>query len=150
MLCSFALRSYEKYGTRLDAASNEYVQRGVLVNYESLPGYFPLVLLPLFGVSPVPTAWQARIKVESEFYSKGRGGKKVFRGDSEDKDGRATEDIQKYADLILQPSYDELNRKAVEAFKSVAPHLHSRYATVNSKNASLQFSWSTLSSLTGN
>lgn len=124
MLSSFALRSFEKYGTRLDAASHEYVQRGVLVNYESLPGYVPLVLLPLFGVRPVPTAWLARIKAESEYYSKGRGGKKVFRGDSEDKDGRATEGIQKYADLILQPSYEELNRRAVEALKSVAPELY--------------------------
>ena len=126
MLCSFALRSFEKYGTRLDAASNEYIQRGVLVNYESLPGYVPLVLLPLFGVSPVPTAWLTRIKAESEYYSKGRGGKRtqVFRGDSEDKDGRATEGIQKYADLILQPSYEELNRRAVEALKSVAPELY--------------------------
>jgi len=145
MLCSYALRSFEKYGTRLDAASHEYVQRGVLVNYESLPGYVPLVLLPLFGVRPVPTAWLVRIKAESEYYSKGRGGKRmqqVFRGDSEDKDGRATESIRKYADLILLPSYEELNRKAVEALKSVAPELYARVVQQDqSPSGSSAFNW---------
>ena len=145
MLCSYALRSFEKYGTRLDDASHEYVQRGVLVNYESLPGYVPLVLLPLFGVRPVPTAWLVRIKAESEYYSKGRGGKRmqqVFRGDSEDKDGRATEGIQKYADLILQPSYEELNRKAVEALKNVAPELYARVVQQDqSPSGSSAFNW---------
>ena len=150
MLCSFALRSFEKYGTRLDAASNEYIQRGVLVNYESLPGYVPLVLLPLFGVSPVPTAWLTRIKAESEYYSKGRGGKRtqVFRGDSEDKDGRATEGIQKYADLILQPSYEELNRRAVEALKSVAPELYASAVQQDlSPPGSSAFNWKLLGEL---
>lgn len=150
MLCSFALRSFEKYGTRLDAASNEYIQRGVLVNYESLPGYVPLVLLPLFGVSPVPTAWLTRIKAESEYYSKGRGGKRtqVFRGDSEDKDGRATEGIQKYADLILQPSYEELNRRAVEALKSVAPELYASAVQQDlSPPGSSAFNWKLLGQL---
>jgi len=126
MLCSFALRSYEKYGTRLDPTTNEFIQRGLLVNYDSLPGYFPQVLLPLFGISPVPNQWIAKIKQESEFYSKSRGSASMFKGDSKDKDERATDAIQKYADSILQPTYELLNKKALEGIHAISPLLTQR------------------------
>lgn len=64
----------------------QVVQRGVFIPYDSLPGFVPQVLLPLFGIAPLPVRWLAKITEESNFYSKSRGPKiRVFEGDSKDK-----------------------------------------------------------------
>ena len=62
------------------------VQRGVLIPYDSLPGFVPQILLPLFRINPLPPSWLQKITEESNFYSKSRGAKiRVFEGDSKDK-----------------------------------------------------------------
>jgi hypothetical protein len=122
MLCNYAVRNFEKYGTRVDPVSKELVQRGLLINYDSLPGYVPQVLLPLFGIDPLPAAWLLKLTEESNFYSKSRGTKlRTFKSDSEDKDSRATEAIENFADKILAPTYKVLEEKALQGLNSVAP-----------------------------
>jgi hypothetical protein len=49
MLCNSALRAYEKYGVVAVNNTGVLHQRGLLVNYESLPGAIPKVMLPMFG-----------------------------------------------------------------------------------------------------
>lgn len=96
MLCDFALQAYEKYGkTAADAAAGSPPrQRGLLVNYDLLPGAVPKLLLPLFGQAVSPT-WLEKLHAESKQYSKGRGsGFRLFFGDSKDKEMRATAAIQ--------------------------------------------------------
>lgn len=119
MLCESALDAYENYGTRFDEAGN-VIQRGLLVNYDSLPGFMPKIMLPLFGSTP-DNRWLANIKEESSQYSKSRNPDKTFTGDSADKDQRATENIQLYSEKILQPTYERLNAKAEDGLKRFSP-----------------------------
>ena len=94
MLCDFALQAYEKYGKTSEAAGSPGRQRGLLVNYDLLPGAVPKLLLPLFGQKVTPT-WLEKLHAESKQYSKGRGsGFRLFFGDSKDKEMRATAAIQ--------------------------------------------------------
>jgi hypothetical protein len=117
MLCNYAIRNYEKHGTRLDPSTKELVPRGLLINYDALPGYVPQILLPHFGIDPLPAAWLLKVTEESNFYSKSRGTKaKAFSGDSHDKDSRATKAIQEFAEKILAPTYrtlEQLGRKSI-------------------------------------
>lgn len=48
MLCSHAMEAYSKYNT-MDW-NGKTLQRAFLVNYESLPGIIPHLILPMFGV----------------------------------------------------------------------------------------------------
>lgn len=124
MLCQFALDSYEKYGTWTDVTSGEKKQRGWLLNYDSLPGSIPNVLLPLFGVEHISKSWLDKITVESKQYSKSRGSSyRLFFGDSQDKDERATENIRLYANEILNPTFEVLNQKSKEAIQLFKPDL---------------------------
>lgn len=120
MLCNSALRAYSKYGTRPGSAGEGPQQRGFLVNYESLPGVVPLVLLPLFGVQPT-AEWLEKMKSESGFYSKGREKERIFKGDSQDKDERATQAIQKYAKEILLTTFDKLTEASIDALQRFSP-----------------------------
>jgi hypothetical protein len=86
-------------------------QRGALINYDSIPGIFPKIILPLFQVN-LTSKWLKKMTEESAQYSKSRTVGKEFSGDSEDKDERATEEIVHWADKILQPSYDVMDRNA--------------------------------------
>ncbi len=122
MLCSSALRAYEKYPTM--QVKGEARQRGLLINYDSLPGSIPSALLPLFNV-PLTQSWLEKMNEESNQYSKSRTGHKSFTGDSADKDNRATEQIQEFAQSILGETYDTLNEKALDGFKNLLPELHS-------------------------
>lgn len=122
MLCSSALLAYEKYGVKT-AADGTVVQHGMLINYDALPGIVPRAVLPMFGVNPYP-AWLAKMEQESKQYSKGRGKSKVFEGDSADKDERATKAIQKYANAILQPTFEKLVAISEESLKAAAPKEH--------------------------
>ena len=120
MLCNSALHAYEKFGVRTDSAGT-VTQRGLLVNYEALPGIVPRAILPMFGVDPYP-GWLTKMEQESKQYSKGRGGNtKIFKGDSQDKDERATRAIQKYAKAILEPTYTKLLTASEESLKGAAP-----------------------------
>jgi hypothetical protein len=93
MLCGFALQAYEKYGKFSDATGSTR-QRGLLVNYDLLPGAVPKLLLPLFG-QHVTATWLEKLHAESKLYSKGRGSSfRLFFGDSKDKEMRATAAIQ--------------------------------------------------------
>ena len=94
MLCNFALNAYEKYGTYTDESGRKR-QRGILLNYDLLPGAVPKLLLPLFGINKITATWLGKIQSESKQYSKGRGsGFRLFFGDSKDKEMRATSAIQ--------------------------------------------------------
>jgi len=142
MLCNSALRAYEKYGVRA-GAGGEVVQRGLLVNYESLPGIVPRAVLPMFGVEPYP-AWLANMEDTSKQYSKGRGGSKVFKGDSKDKDERATSDIQTYAKKILEPTYSKLLALSEESVKAVAPK---EYALLPAAESGVGKDWKPLAKI---
>lgn len=119
MLCQFAIDAYDKYSTMVDGSGNT-VQRGMLVNYDSLPGFMPKTILPLFHSLP-DNMWLRKIEEESRQYSKSRGPSRGFSGDSQDKDERATENIQLYANKILMPTYELLNSKAEAGFKYFQP-----------------------------
>lgn len=143
MLCNYAIRNFEKFGTRVDPQTKELVPRGLLVNYDALPGYVPRILLPHFGIDPLPPSWLAKITEESNYYSKGRGSKaRAFTGDSADKDSRATDAIQEYAEKILAPTYATLEQLGR---KSVPPSALATVLRENSLPVDADFSWKLLS-----
>jgi hypothetical protein len=98
-------------------------QRGFLVDYATLPGLLPRLLLQAFGIPPSPS-WVAQMEYESQQYSKGarRNSKSgVFSGDSEDKEKRATDEIEKWGEAILLPTTAKLltaSRATVESIRS--------------------------------
>lgn len=126
MLCSHAISAYNQYGTMTSSLSSAAEGRdgqrvrGLLINYESLPGIVPRLLLPLFGVLPDDN-WLEKMKAEGSFYSKGRGQERKFGGDSADKENRATDAIEKWAELILAPRYAELQQHSEQAVQQIAP-----------------------------
>jgi hypothetical protein len=77
-------------------------------------GAIPRVMLPMFGVF-VDSYWLAKMSEVTSFYSKGRKQKREFTGDSHDKDKRSTTEIQKYAKLILSPTFTTLENAYVDA-----------------------------------
>ena len=100
-------------------------QRGMLLNYDSLPGSVPRLLLPLFGVDAIGRQWLDKIGKEAKQYSKARGGGyRLFFGDSKDKDDRATDNIKLYADKILRPTYDKMDELSRSAVQSMRPLLY--------------------------
>jgi hypothetical protein len=119
MLCNRAINAYTKYGK-----TSSGKQRGLLINYESLPGYIPRVVLPFLFGSNINRKWLAKMESESKHYSKSRGSRfRLFFSDSKDKDERATEQIQTFADKILTPTYLKLNQYSFEGFQAVASSL---------------------------
>lgn len=120
MLCESALDSYDKYG--VTASEEGHVkQRGIMINYESLPGIIPRVVLPLFGAEPT-AAWLQKMSKESQQYSKGRtSGSRIFTGDSKDKETHATTTIARFAKNILDPSYERLVKISEESLRAIRP-----------------------------
>jgi hypothetical protein len=110
MLCEFALEAFSKFN-----ATAEGSQRALFLNYDSLPGVVPRVLLPFFGV--VPLEFQiSKMEEEAKHYSKSRNSAfRLFFGDSADKEKRATKSIKQFADTILMQSFNKLNHFAVQA-----------------------------------
>ena len=138
MLCSSAVRAYESYGRYNDTGT----QRGFLVNYDSLPGSIARLLLPSFGIEP-SEYWLTRMAVESKQYSKSRGAVPLpFTGDSEDKEERATAGIQKFAKLILDPTYDVMEKISADGLKELSPSLYTRML-VRRENG-MEISWQML------
>lgn len=145
MLCVSALRAYESHGLTIDRITGEKVQHGLLINYESLPGIVATGLLPLFGVYP-SDEWVAKMKIESQQYSKSRTPHQTFEGDSKDKEERATESIVLYADKILQPTYKRMNSLSVEIMKGVFPELYSKIASTSNvgEEDAVEVNWKAL------
>jgi hypothetical protein len=138
MLCNNAIRAYKEYGTY-----NDSQQRGFLVNYDSLPGSIPRVLLPSFGVEP-SDYWLSKMAVESKSYSKGRNVPKLFFGDSEDKEERATAAIQQFSNSILQSSYEEMAAISTAALKSLSSTLFEKIVIKSASGATLDINWKSL------
>lgn len=121
MLCNHAINAYNEFGLyELKIGEEKQRQRGMLVNYESLPGLVARVLLPMFNVEQ-STRWLAKMIVESGQYSKGHGKTKTFTADSEDKDERATHNIQKYSELLLLPTFKIMIEKSLESINRASP-----------------------------
>lgn len=111
MLCENAIGAYEKFGTFSDNR-----QRGLFINYESLPGVISILLLPIFGIKPTKH-WLLKMKSESTNYSKGKLTTTAFTGDSEDKESHATDAIKSFADLLLNPSFLQMENISVNVIK---------------------------------
>jgi hypothetical protein len=135
MLCNAALRAYERYGIVTSNSTGKSTQHGMLLNYDSLPGIVPSALLPLFGVYP-SDSWVAKMKVESTQYSKSRSSNKLFTGDSQDKEQRATENIVIFSQKILQPTFERMNDISLGIMKTVFPHLYSHMVNPDTGAAS--------------
>ena len=138
MLCSSAVRAYKAFGRYNDTGT----QRGFLVNYDSLPGSIARLLLPSFGIEP-SEYWLTRMAVESKQYSKSRGAVPLpFTGDSEDKEERATAGIQKFAKLILDPTYDVMEKISSDSLKELSPTLFTRMSV--RRESGMEISWQML------
>lgn len=118
MLCFNALRAYEQFSILADGK-----QRGILINYDSLPGIIPRIVLPFLGIVPGPSWILSMLKI-SQNYSKGKGSSKTFIEDSKDKEVRATAAIKKYADSILGDSYTRLESYGLKALQVIGVNLN--------------------------
>lgn len=144
MLCEHALEAFEQYGVFKEDATATHTAtlnqgfikagkladgitvgapRGMLVNYETLPGFVPTILPALFGVDVDPV-WMRNMKNEASEYSKSssknflKAGK--FSGDSKLKEERASDIVEKYANSILGPSYKkmlEISERVISTMK---------------------------------
>jgi hypothetical protein len=105
--------------------NGKIVQRGLLINYDSLPGIIPRVFLSMAGIEP-SDSWLKAMSIESTFYSKGRRRpeKITFKGDSEDKEERSTRSIQQYSKSILEPSFERMKVLSLDALQVVSPDLY--------------------------
>jgi len=147
MLCNSAIASFEYAGMFKGGR-----QRGMLVNYESLPGAVPRALLPMFGVETVSSDWLSRMAVESKSYSKSRPTKRKgsssdhsFSGDSIDKEARSTQDIRKYAKLVLMPTFEKQARLSQHALQNVMTP--SDYKAISSDDDAGSVNWRKLSTI---
>ncbi len=117
MLCNKAINAYLKYNT----AKSANRQRGLLINYESMPGVIPKLVVPYLFRTNLNSNWLSKMQAESKHYSKSRGSRfRLFFGDSKDKDERATKEIQTYAEKILTPTYQLLNQYSFQAMQTLA------------------------------
>lgn len=116
MLCSHAIDSYEKYSLA------EGVRRGAVIDYSSLPGSLVKIIFPLFKYSPSTAILQKIISVTGK-YSKDRkgglGGRSSksghFKGDSELKDRKASDEMRRVAEAIMLNSFSRLAVLAEES-----------------------------------
>ena len=101
--------------------------RGLLVQYDSLPGFFASVVLPqLFRIELTPS-WLSKMESEANMYSKGgkvlRGKinprEERFSGDSLEKESRATSEIILWSKLILEPTYQSMLKSSLEGLKKL-------------------------------
>eukprot|EP01039_Chlorochromonas_danica_P004418 gene4418-4839_t len=128
MLCQAALSAYGRYN------STSLGQRGLLINYDSLPGVVPKALFPLFGISAAASEhWIRRMNAESQLYSKNRADEdQPFHGDARDKESRATAEIRETADLLLQPIYETLNQLASDGYRRLKAATVTSFSSLNS------------------
>jgi hypothetical protein len=141
MLCNHALDAMKTFG-KFDSGR----QRGMLIDYDGLPGVIPRVALPLFGVKEVPGEWIRSMETETKFYSKSRKGKQnSFSGDSEDKDKRATDEIRAAAEAILVPTFEKMTQYAKKSVLAAAPSSEVSASEPVSALSAQEF-WSTFAS----
>ena len=138
MLCIHALKAHDSFGsfpsslsttsttTATSIRSSSASLRGLLINYESLPGVVPRLVLPLFGVHEISSAYLHKMEEESSYYSKGRQRVRSFSGDSADKEERATHSIQQFSKLILSSTYNQLELNSFGSISKIAPSLLTR------------------------
>ena len=119
MLCLRALQAYDAHA--VDPATKR--QRGLFMNYESLPGVITSGFLPMAHIAPSPQ-WVARIREVSSFYSKGsivrhssKAGK--FLGDSKDKDAHATKEMHLWTSRVMSDSYYRMNNESARVLRDV-------------------------------
>lgn len=146
MLCASAEKAFDKYSVYENDPSR---QRGMLINYASLPGAVPNYLLPMFGVQ-VTGIWLETMARESTMYSKSRGAKvKPFTGDSADKEQHATEEINRSAKVLMDPLYKRMDRKAAAAAKKFRPDVYSLIAptAVDTPDAGAEPKWSAIKTI---
>jgi hypothetical protein len=95
----------------------------MLINYDALPGIVPRALLPLFGLD-ASSEWLERMIEEASVYSKARSNSREFTGDSEEKEEKASDELARWAAIILGPSFDKMiniSDTAVSAVLDNAP-----------------------------
>jgi hypothetical protein len=130
MLCNNALSNY-----------NSNNNKGLIINYEALPGIIPRIVYPFFKIKPSFIFLKKSID-ESLFYSKGRA-EIPFKGDIIDKENRATENIKKYSNELLLDSYNKLEKISLSSIKSLSIK---DYELINNNfNNNEKINWSKLS-----
>eukprot|EP01035_Chromulina_nebulosa_P026497 gene26497-34697_t len=139
MLCSSALNAYENFRS-YDSINNPQ-DRGLFINYESLPGSVVQVMLPFFRVVPHED-WINKIKEESQVYSKGKSQTKPFTSDSEDKDSHATPEIIKFAHEYLLTSFKKMEGIAYSSVKKLISSV-----SLDVTNDGIVSNWKTLSTI---
>ena len=107
-LCEYALEAFDEF---------KHSGRGLLLDYQYLPGAVTNIVLPHFGMTHrLHKSYFKKLVVESVQYSKSsvrnkkRGKFGFFGGDSEDKEKRATPSIEEWAEKILKPSYIKMEQ----------------------------------------
>jgi hypothetical protein len=123
MLCESAVDAYKEFGYYGNDPSRP---RGLLLDYKLLPGAVPNLLLELFGQPPASAQLLKSMAKESSQYSKSssrnvhRGKSGLFNGDSEDKEKRATDAIEKWANKILGPTYEKMTSLSLPVIRSLS------------------------------
>lgn len=121
MLCDYAIDAMSTHGKFIGGARSG-VQRGLAVDYDSMPGVVARQVLRHFGVQDVNDAWLAKMAEESGFYSKSRQGATKsleFSGDSEDKENRAPKGLRSAAEKLLGDSFSSLTKLSTESLLAV-------------------------------
>mmetsp|Transcript_33589 Transcript_33589/g.56194 ORF Transcript_33589/g.56194 Transcript_33589/m.56194 type:complete len:94 (+) Transcript_33589:3-284(+) len=81
------------------------------INYDRLPSILWEEVMPKIFGRPLTTTEIENLEEISQQYSKGRGNKAgEFKGDSEQKEHAASNDIREAAKEFLQESFDALNK----------------------------------------
>ena len=138
MLCNNALRAYSLYGRYNDSS-----ERGLLVNYDSLPGSIARVVLPTFGIY-TSDFWLSRMAIGSKHYSKSKSGTIPFVGDSLDKEERATSEIKVTSYQLLVPPYEKMLNASGESLLRLSPSLFSKISSFDDVYQHVDISWAAL------
>jgi hypothetical protein len=148
MLCDHAIEAMMTYGKYSHGAMSGK-QRGLAVDYDSMPGVVAKQVLKHFGVKDVSDAWLTKMAEESGFYSKARKGTKKsieFSGDSEDKENRAPKDLRDAADKLLSDSFASLTQLSKESLTEIGLPSDVKEAL----NENTEKAWELLSELPNN
>lgn len=130
-------------------------QIGLVVDYAALPGAVPRLILPFFGIPIISDRWMHAMEESSKFYSKGgRESEKIFIEDSKQKEEKASVEVRKAADGLLQRSFEQLTALAT----ATVPQLVYKLGHLSSSHNKFKFAimttrieaiWSILSEMPG-
>ncbi|KAL7559795.1 hypothetical protein ACA910_019795 [Epithemia clementina (nom. ined.)] len=95
---------------------------GIAVNYRSLPHALVDWIWPQVWNLTLDAEALQRIQAGSQSYSKGRGMRGQFVGDSQAKQEQASSDVKRAAETYLQPSYQALEHLAATAAEQYNTH----------------------------